>query len=337
MKLRRFLLVILVFCLACPLTVYAKTYTMSNTDISISVDDSSWYVFTRDNLQNNSDLKELGADPNEMRDILEGIMAYMDAFLLYEDGDFVELLIRKTKIENSFTNLSNYSYEEVLELAELLGERQNTKNYSVYENQYKFVKLEYFDSTYDYYICEFLTIVNKDNYTLTFQSPSAFTNSERDEIQNIVDSVKFDIDSSMEELIPTASEEQNKPSVYDEMTETFFVSLVSGGLMGLFAIIVNKMKRAKKTKKQDDTLNNSSESKKPPRPELNNKVVSENLECQPKVIHKNEAPQAQEQTSQKDVAIDKGFDDIKKYKELLDLGIITQEEFDTKKKELLGL
>ena len=30
-------------------------------------------------------------------------------------------------------------------------------------------------------------------------------------------------------------------------------------------------------------------------------------------------------------------DEIKKYKELLDLGIITQEEFDTKKKQLLGL
>jgi len=30
-------------------------------------------------------------------------------------------------------------------------------------------------------------------------------------------------------------------------------------------------------------------------------------------------------------------DEIKKYKELLDSGIITQEEFDAKKKELLGL
>lgn len=31
------------------------------------------------------------------------------------------------------------------------------------------------------------------------------------------------------------------------------------------------------------------------------------------------------------------FDEIKKYKELLDMGIITQEEFDLKKKEILGL
>jgi predicted Zn-dependent peptidase len=30
-------------------------------------------------------------------------------------------------------------------------------------------------------------------------------------------------------------------------------------------------------------------------------------------------------------------DQIKKYKELLDSGVITQEEFDAKKKQLLGL
>lgn len=32
-----------------------------------------------------------------------------------------------------------------------------------------------------------------------------------------------------------------------------------------------------------------------------------------------------------------GADEIKKYKDLLDMGVITQEEFDTKKKQLLGL
>ena len=31
------------------------------------------------------------------------------------------------------------------------------------------------------------------------------------------------------------------------------------------------------------------------------------------------------------------YEEIRKVKELLDMGIITQEEFDTKKKELLGL
>ena len=336
MKLRRFLLVILVFCLACPLTVYAKTYTMSNTDISISVDDSSWYVFTRDNIKNKSELKELGITSDYMQGFFEDNMAYMDALLMYEDGNFLELLIRKNKLENSVVNLSNYSDEDVLYFAEEIASQKNIEKYSVYQTKYKFVEFEFFDTNVDYYISEFLTIVNKDMYTITFQSTNSITKKEHEEIKRIIDSISFDVDTSLKEPMELTNT-STTPSVLDEAVETFFVSIISGGLLAIFAMLVNKRKRAKKAKKQDDTLNNSSESKEPPRPELNNKVVSENLECQPKVVHKNEAPQAQEQTSQKDVAIDKGFDDIKKYKELLDLGIITQEEFDTKKKELLGL
>ena len=37
------------------------------------------------------------------------------------------------------------------------------------------------------------------------------------------------------------------------------------------------------------------------------------------------------------VVADTPADEIKKYKELLDMGVITQEEFDAKKKQLLGL
>ena len=34
---------------------------------------------------------------------------------------------------------------------------------------------------------------------------------------------------------------------------------------------------------------------------------------------------------------DSAADELKKFKELLDMGVITQEEFDAKKKQLLGL
>lgn len=329
MKLRRFLLVILVFCLACPLTAYAKTYTMSDTDISISVDDSSWYVFTRDNIKNNSELKELGITSDYMQGFFEDNMAYMDALLLYEDGNFLELFIRKIKLENSIVNLSNYSDEEVLEFAEEVASKKSIENYSVYQNEYKFVELEFFDTSVNYYISEFLTIVNKDIYTITFQSTSSITQKEHEEIKRIVDSIRFDVNTSLKE--PQA------PSVFDEAIETFFVSIVSGGLLAIFAMLVGKMKRAKKAKKQNNSLGFTSEAKESPQPEANNEVVTKNLEYQQKTICKDEAPQVQESTSQKDVDADKCFDAIKKYKELLELGIITQEEFNAKKKELLDL
>ena len=53
-------------------------------------------------------------------------------------------------------------------------------------------------------------------------------------------------------------------------------------------------------------------------------------------LSKNEY-QAEINNTEKALAAASPADEIKKYKELLDLGIITQEEFDAKKKQLLGL
>ena len=46
---------------------------------------------------------------------------------------------------------------------------------------------------------------------------------------------------------------------------------------------------------------------------------------------------ADKQTPQASTFIGSVPDELKKYKDLLDLGAITQEEFDIKKKELLGI
>lgn len=50
--------------------------------------------------------------------------------------------------------------------------------------------------------------------------------------------------------------------------------------------------------------------------------------------YKDRAEELESSTSQPTFS---GADEIKKYKELLDMGAITQEEFDAKKKQLLGL
>lgn len=340
-----FLLVMLIFCMTFPLPVCAATYNMKDTDMSITIDDAFWYVFTRDNLQNNPELDELGLSYDYMYSVLYDNMVYMDAILLYEDGGYLELIIRKKPIDDSFTNLSNYSDELVLELAEAFAKRQNAENYSVYDNQYKFVRLDYFDANYDTYICEFITIVNKDNYTLTFQSLSPFDDGEFDEIEKIVDSVSFDVDTSMEELIPTSLEEPQTPSVVDEAVDTFFVSAISGSIMGVVAILYGRRKKARKTKEENNTSNGVLEPKNVENTtqeislamEPNTQVMPERTENQTKDTDEDKVQLSQETTSKKDIETDKCFDDIKKYKELLDLGIITQEEFNAKKRELLGL
>ncbi len=226
-----------IFCLIVfmPISVYAETYHLGGTDMSIQVDDSSWYVFTRDNIKNNSELDELEISYDSMHDILYNNEAYMDAVLLYDDGEYVELFVRKRTMDSGIVNLSNYSNEKVLELAEGLAERQNAEDYSVYENKYKFAKLEYIDSNLGYYICEYVTCVNKDNYTFTFQSTSQFSDLEYDEMESIIDSIQFDVDTTLKEPKTT--------SFGDNVITKTLGGAVIGGVIGAIIAIANKKKK----------------------------------------------------------------------------------------------
>lgn len=228
-----------------PITTYAQTYNLGDTDMSISVDDSMWYVFIRDNIMNNSELEELGISYEAMYDILHNNEAYMDAILYYEDGEYVELFVRKRSLDSGIANLSNYKNSEVLALAKELAKKQGAETYSVYENQYKFAKLEYIDSNYGYYICEFVTCVNKDNYTITFQSTSQFTDEEYAEIENIINSVKFEVDTSIEEKKTTS------------IAESVLIATIGGAVIGVVvgAIIAVTNKKKKKRAETDKTEN----------------------------------------------------------------------------------
>ncbi len=241
-----------VVCIAAfmPITAQGETYNLGDTDMHISVDDTRWYVFTRDNIKNNAELDELGISYDQMYDILYDNGAYMDAVLYYESGKYVELFVRKKALDTGIANLSNYKDSEVLDLAKELAKKQGTQIYSVYKSQYKFARLEYFDTTFNYYICEYVTVANKDNYTLTFQSTAEFTQEEYEEIEDIVDSVKFDIDPSLKE------KKQN--SFWNNVITKTLGGALTGGLVGGVVAIINKG-RKKKAQTTEDVFVNSPE------------------------------------------------------------------------------
>ena len=56
-----------------------------------------------------------------------------------------------------------------------------------------------------------------------------------------------------------------------------------------------------------------------------------------KKMERQNQKNGEKQTEGNSVASAGGADELKKYKDLLDSGVITQEEFDAKKKQLLGL
>lgn len=234
MKRNFFLILSVILCVALflPVTTYAQAYQMSDTDMTITVNDTEWYVFTRDNIKDNPELAELGVSYEDMHSILYDNEAYMDAILFYEDGGYIEFFVRKRPLDTGLVNLSNYTDSEVATFAKEIAKNQNTDNYGVYENTYKFAKLEYFDATYNYYVCEYITVVNKDDYTLTFQSETEFTEWEYEEIKRIVDSIQFDVDTSLKEKSGSTS-----------LIARVIGGGVAGGIAGLIIGLKNKKKK----------------------------------------------------------------------------------------------
>ena len=153
-----FLSVLLLVLVLLPVNSNAKSYTLKDTDISISVDDSIWYVFTRENILNNPELAELGI-------------------------------------------------------------------------------------SYDY-IYEFVTVVNKDNYTLTFQSNTAFSDWEYEEMNKIANSITFQVDSSLKEPSGKSS---------DGIVSGAIRGAIVGGIAGGIGAFIGKRKKKEKEKKNEET------------------------------------------------------------------------------------
>ena len=238
MKRKVFTIISMLLCFTLLLSIktYATSFSVSGTDLTIKIDDSKWYVFTRDNIKNNPELDECGVSYSTMYNLMHNNKIYIDAFLSYTNGDYIELFVRKTNIDK-IVNLSNYNDDDVMSLAKELGSKNNTKNYSIYKTQYKFVKLEYSDS--GFYICEYLTVVNGENYTLTFQATSPFTNAEYSEIESIVKSVLFNIDPSLKEDAETSWFD----GLFDKFIGGVLVAAIASGISFLFL----KKKKGKST------------------------------------------------------------------------------------------
>lgn len=211
------------------ITACAYRYSISKTDISINIDDSKWYVFTRDNLRNNSELDELGISYDYIHSFMYENDVYLDAAYFYTgSNECLELFLSKKDIEDDIdiVYLSTYSDTEVEKLAKSLAEKMGSAEYCIYKTQYKFMKVECYKS--GYHIMLYCTTVNGDNYTLSFQSTSPFTDWEYQEMNDIVDSIEFDVDSVPLTNVPNT--ESFFDSVPEEAIGGAVIALVAGGI-----------------------------------------------------------------------------------------------------------
>lgn len=195
-KLKKVLLILIsVMFLCMTVSVNAKDYTVYGTDISISIGDE-WHVMTRDNPTCCDEVEAAGVKAEYMQEFFIMQKMYLDAVITNKDAnESIEMFIRKN-VTDGGTNLSKASDEEVAKLVTEFEEVYNPKVCKAYKNNYTYVYIENEDGGYN--TIEFVTLVNAEIYTITFQKVNEFTEDDMDMLYEIVDSASFTISSEYE-------------------------------------------------------------------------------------------------------------------------------------------
>ena len=167
-----------------PLSIKAEEYDVKSANMKITFPDD-WYVFTRENVENNKNLEAVEVDAEYMNKFFNSNSAYIDAI---KSG--TEFVLR-TSENVDFASLSDYPDEKVEEVASDMGAINKTKDYKVYTNKYKYIVFT--NKLGDYYMNVYSTVINSKWYTYTIQKKSDFTADEVTETRKIIDSIDYTI------------------------------------------------------------------------------------------------------------------------------------------------
>ncbi|MBR1717933.1 MAG: hypothetical protein IJ715_01525, partial [Bacilli bacterium] len=216
-----------------PLTIYAKDFKIE--DISIDLDDS-WYVFTKDNIKNNQDLKLLGVSEEYMNDVFDGTDYYLDA-IKFNNDEIVELFII-IKDTSSLYDSSDFTDEQIEELRSSYEKQiSNSKTTIFTTDSTKYIKSIYKDQ--DLNIVDYYAVINKKGYTFKIQKNEEFSEEELNELDKMIENIIVsDKDNNVNEddIQPLIDNKKGGNSV---LTGTIIGAII-GGIIGLIGYIIKK-------------------------------------------------------------------------------------------------
>ena len=228
-----------------PVLAKAEMYVVPETDVSITIDESQWYVFTRGNIKDNKDLADLGISYDYMNNLFTSNNIYLDAALFdeTEEKDNLELFIRVVPLTEEVGNLHTYSESQIKEFGDglLNSGKFNMTSYKIYGNKYKYIEFEYTDLGYNVY--QFYTIINGKGYNFTIQKTKEFTEADKTLIKGMIDTVSFKIDEHFERPIG------------EEGGSSLKSSIIRGGIIGAIVGVVGAIAAKKKKGKQQENPN----------------------------------------------------------------------------------
>ena len=172
--------------------VNAKEYHVD--DMTINIDESFWNVYTKDNLNEyDADIK------NEFKNDVK-------IYAISKEGQY-EFNISSRSID-TVTNLNNLKDDEAKSF--LTGFETEFKKYfsdytltnyksNWYKNDYSFVNVSFGVESVNLNL--YTTIVNRKQYDLIYYNNDNTKYEDTDFQEEFIDTIKFDVDESMEEII----------------------------------------------------------------------------------------------------------------------------------------
>ena len=292
---------------------------------------SDLYVFTQDTSKSSTVWKTFDLDPSVFIEFLKDNHIYLDAIAPDVSYEIVIVGREKQSYKELF-NLNLYEDEQILDLLSSSASSTAESLGLTFESAsiYKVGDIKYFSSLGTQktdgqivWIKSYASIVNGIFFQITLRSYTGALSSQQEKlIKQVVDSVHFN------EILSKPSNSLSTSSGGDILYKAV-IGGISALIIGIPAALINASK--KKHNKEEK--------------EVHFDAPNEKKEENPCVIQRPEFPQNEERDGPNEVvkkansqSLNMSYaDEIRKYKKLCDDGIITQEEFDAKKKQLLRL
>ncbi len=179
---KKFLLMIVVF-LVFPMLVVGKTYEINGSGIVISFDQQKWDVFAQGIKQDSYLLEKYGYDDVSIQNYLKVNSIY--AYAIYNTEKTFEFIVWTDD------EAVEYEVDDYDVFGSVVANHMGTEDYQVYENNYKFIKLDYYDSTDNISYINYHIMINSRYYMFAARKENEFSEAERSEIEEIIDSVEF--------------------------------------------------------------------------------------------------------------------------------------------------
>lgn len=238
---------------AAPCVSFAGSYGVNDKEMTIYFDDETWTVFTRDNIKDNQKLEQLGVSYQNMKSSMENSSAYIVAFQGSEEKR-LEVLVRAIK-NKYINNMSTLKDDERKALLKGIDETYED-SMDDYQSQlcrfgdYQYVKMTGTYEKGDYETIEYFTIINGNNYLISAQKAGVFTKEERNELENMVQGITFQVNPELTENQVDAYVKERQQQMEQNSSKSMGLpeKIAATAMVAIAIILILKFKNRRRKK-----------------------------------------------------------------------------------------